>query len=134
MQTHTTNKQGVWVSVNQVATYISWWIRIMHSGLGENRNKILLELYTTCSRRAWVDGPDRALEWQILGLGTQLGSETTLLTFSPQRTPFSCCRGSYYCLTSRSISTILLTQQYFWWAISANEYCRHLHRYCFHFL
>lgn len=130
VQTHITNKQGVWVSVNQVATYISWWIRIIHSGL----EKMEIKFFLNFTQGGWVDGPGRALKWQILGLGTQPGSETALLTFSPQRTPFSYFRGSYFCLTSRSIQTILLAQQYFWWAISADEYCRHLYRCCFHFL
>lgn len=130
VQTHTTNKQGVQLLLIKCPL-------IFHDELEpciQAWEKMEIKFLLNFTQHGWVDGPERALKWQVLGLGTQLGSETALLTFSSQRIPLSCFRGRYSCLTSRSISTILFAQQYFWWAISADECCRHSHRYCFHFL
>lgn len=129
VQTHTTNKQGLQVSVNQEPTDISWWIRTMHAGLGENGNKIPLELYITwLSRWAWW-----GFKVTDVGIGHTarlrdipayiFSSKDTTLLF--QRKVFLFDKSIHF---NNTISKTLLKSNFSWWMF------RHLHRHCCYFL
>lgn len=104
-------KQRVQVFINHASADISWWITIMQF---RPERKYLLKF----TQHGWTDGTERALKWQILGVGhTSRLPGISLLTLSHQRTHLSCFRRTYSILTSKSISTISLAQLPFWWAI-----------------